>query len=358
MAAVAKAAGVATSTVSKALRDDPTIPLNRRREIQQLAHDLGYRPNPMVSALMAHLHTRRRREDPYHIAWLDLWPDDRSSTPPTDFQLMLDGARQRADELGYQIQVHHVARDGTTPARLRQVLLSRSQWGVVIPPVPEDAMNYPLDMKGLTGVTIGTSLHTPIMHRVAANLYQGGQLACRQLRNKGHHRIGLVLSPSMNERVEGKWVGAYLAEQLHWPRKDRLQPLLASPNRPEIFFRWLKRNDPDILLIAEWHVEEWMQSITGEAKAPTAWLRMLKVPCNNSPAIDTGPEKMGGAAIDLVVGQIHRNERGTPATPHALLLDGVWVEPGALREAENPPRPGTTTTPHYPHTVLNPDFSH
>jgi len=37
-------------------------------------------------------------------------------------------------------------------------------------------------------------------------------------------------------------------------------------------------------------------------------------------------EAIGGAAVDMVVGQIHRNERGAPTSPHTLLLDSVWTE--------------------------------
>lgn len=328
MATVAKAAGVATSTVSKALRDDPTIPFERRREIQRTAKSLGYRPNPMVAALMARLHGARRRNDPHHIAWIDLWPDEKEAARTNDFKLMLRGANQRARELGYEIEVHHASRDGTSPARLHQILVSRSQWGVIIPPVPLEAMSYPLDLQGLTGVTIGTSLHEPIMHRVAANLYQGCKLACRKLREKGFHRIGLVLSPSMIERVEGKWLGAYLAEQKQWPRAERLEPLLVSASQKERFSRWLDRSKPEVILIAEPHIENWLAGrVTGsDPRFPTAWLRMLEHTRKVGLAIDTRPEQIGAAAVELVVGQIHRNERGSPDIPHTLLLDGIWCE--------------------------------
>ena len=113
MARVAQAAGVATSTVSKALRDDPTIPPERRDEIRRVAKRLGYRPNPMVAALMARLHSQRRRNDPYHIAWLDLWANEQEAARTSDFKLMLRGANDRAAELGYNIEVHRVAREGT-----------------------------------------------------------------------------------------------------------------------------------------------------------------------------------------------------------------------------------------------------
>ena len=61
-----------------------------------------------------------------------------------------------------------MTRDGTSAARLHEILISRAQWGVIIPPVPKEAMAYPLDLEGLTGVTIGTSLHQPILHRAGA----------------------------------------------------------------------------------------------------------------------------------------------------------------------------------------------
>jgi len=330
MATVARAAGVATSTVSKALREDPTIPEDHRREIQRVARQLGYRPDPLVATLMARLHSRRRRVDPNQLAWVDLWPDSAAAARATDFRLMLRGAHRRADELGYQIDVQRVGRDGTTPARLREILLSRSQWGAIIPPVPLDAMCFPLDLQGLTAVTIGTSLHSPAMHRVAANLYQGGQLACRKLREKGFRRIGLVLSPAIHERVEGKWLGAYLAEQLFWPCAERLPPLLFAANKADEFWRWLTRARPDVILIAEPEVEEWIgggaRGSGARGRPSTAWLRIVADTPADAPAVDTRPEDMGAAAVELVVGQIHRNERGSPARPNTLLLDGVWRE--------------------------------
>jgi LacI family transcriptional regulator len=328
MATVARASGVATSTVSKALRDDPTIPPERRREIQRVARSLGYRPNPMVAALMARLHSQRRRNDPHHIAWIDLWPDAQEAARTSDFKLMLGGANQRANELGYQIEVHPVARDGTNAARLHEILVSRSQWGLIIPPVPKEAMAYPLDLEGLTGVTIGTSLHQPVMHRVASNLYQGSQLACQRLRATGFHRLGIVLSPSMHERVEKKWLAAFLAEQAEWPKVERLPPLLVSAAQEAEFAAWFARHEPDVLLIAEPHVNEWLARARPRAarRPPVAWLRRIASMPKSPFAVDTRPDKMGAAAVELVVAQIHRNERGSPQIPHTLLLDGAWCE--------------------------------
>ena len=58
MSQLARVAGVHQSTVSRALRRDRSIPAATRQRIQALADKLGYRPHPLVSALVA---LRRRR---------------------------------------------------------------------------------------------------------------------------------------------------------------------------------------------------------------------------------------------------------------------------------------------------------
>lgn len=323
MATIAQKAGVARSTVSKALRDDPTIPKQRCDEIKALAESLGYRPNPMVSALMAQLHHHRRRIDPHQIAWLDLW--DEGVTLPI-MQPLLDGARRRAAELGYEMSVYRPIVEKINPVRLRQILGARSQWGIIIPPVPESHASYPLELRGLAAATIGTSLHSPVMHRVSPNHYQGAQIACRRLREKGFRRIALVLSPAYNERVERKWLGAYLEEQHGWPKEERVPTLLVAPEARREFDKWLAHYKPDAVLLAEQHIARWLdQAKPARLRPQSVWLHLE----SQSPGvwhIDYHTESIGAAATEQVIGQIHRNERGQPTLPHTLLLECSWRE--------------------------------
>src|SRR5688572_24715391 len=105
MSEIARLAQVAPSTVSRALRDDPAIPLTRRVEIKRLAEELGYHPNPLVSTLMAQVHSGRRVDEPGHIAWIDLWPQG-VSTPAVFMHQILSGAEKRAHALGYKLEIH------------------------------------------------------------------------------------------------------------------------------------------------------------------------------------------------------------------------------------------------------------
>ena len=325
---VARAAGVAVSTVSKALRNDPSIPEKRCRAIQAVAARLGYRPHPLVAALMSQIHHHRRRSDPHNIAWIDLWPAGKENAAAMNAEPILRGARERARELGYGIEVYPVGSDRMSPEHLHRTLTTRGQWGLIIPPVPESAMRFPLDMRGLTGVTIGTSLHEPVMHRVSPNHFQGCMLLFERLRAKGFRRIGLVLTPAMNERVEGKWLGAFHACQEQLPKSERVSPLLAARDDNHTIARWLLREKPDAVLVAEKFFRTEINRLKGNSfKWPfIAWL-MQQAGGRGFGGLDLRLEQLGRVAVEMVVAQIHRNERGSPAIPHTVLIDAVCADP-------------------------------
>ena len=52
MRAIAEKAGVSTMTVSLALRDHASIPESTRTLIKAIASELGYRPDPVLRAIM------------------------------------------------------------------------------------------------------------------------------------------------------------------------------------------------------------------------------------------------------------------------------------------------------------------
>ena len=46
------------------------------------------------------------------------------------------------------------------------------------------------------------------------------------------------------------------------------------------------------------------------------------------------PAEIGALAVDLLLGLLHRNQKGVPAHPHELLVSGEWRERGTLPSRE------------------------
>ena len=322
MKQIAQATGVSVSTVSKALRNDPSISESRCKAIQVAAKKMGYRPNPMVSALMSQMHGRRRLSDPCKIAWIDLWAEGEKEIDVMNTAPVLAGARIRAQELGYGLEVYLAGKDKISPQALRRILVGKGQWGLVIPPVPKSSMIFPMELSGLTGVTIGTSLKQPSMHRVSPNHYQGCALLWMQLRSKGFKRIGLLLTSKMNDRVEGRWLGAYMSCQHEMTEENRLAPLLIEENDLLSIKKWVKSQAPDVIIMAENRLHTATLFKTERRKViPVAWLMEQKSGLGH---LDYLPEQLGRVAIEMVVAQLHRNERGSPSLPQTALIDAVW----------------------------------
>src|SRR5688572_15026259 len=135
---IAKASGLAVATVSYALRNDPKIPAATIARVQAVAEKMGYRPNPRVAALMAHIRRARPVATGERIAFLWL-------ARPDPYVRTHQGAKQRAEQLGYEME-DFVVRDRARDApRLERILRTRRITGVVLSPLNPGESSFALD---------------------------------------------------------------------------------------------------------------------------------------------------------------------------------------------------------------------
>src|SRR4051812_9633528 len=94
---IARAAGLAVSTVSYSLRNNPKIPLATRQRVRRLAEKPGYTPPPAVATLMAHIKSARLPKSPTKIAFVWIEPEIAGLNSAFNRQ-SIAGARLRAKE--------------------------------------------------------------------------------------------------------------------------------------------------------------------------------------------------------------------------------------------------------------------
>jgi hypothetical protein len=127
----------------------------------------------------------------------------------------------------------------------------------------------------------------------------------------------------MDERVEGKWQGAFLASQQRLPKRDQVTPLILT--NEEMFSRWLRAEKPDVLLRAERFEWDSNPSRQPVSQPPTCWLMQQGVA--GVGCLDYHPGQLGRVAMDTVMAQIHRNESGSPSSPQTILINASWGFP-------------------------------
>src|SRR5215217_2072631 len=133
---IARQLGVSHVTVSLALRDSPQISAAMREKVKQLAEELGYRPDPMLSALSSY---RLGKVEPSFravIGWINSWPEPEQLRAHEEFDAYWKGASTAAGKLGYQLEEFRVGK-ALSPARLHQILSTRGVQGLLLPPHAE-----------------------------------------------------------------------------------------------------------------------------------------------------------------------------------------------------------------------------
>ena len=60
--------------------------------------------------------------------------------------------------------------------------------------------------------------------------------------------------------------------------------------------------------------------------SPARTATLSWMPDQSHHGIDQGYDLIAAHAVDLVIAQLQRNERGLPADPRVLLSPGIWIE--------------------------------
>jgi len=330
---IAQKAGCHYSTVSLALRNEVEIGEKTRGKIQRLAREMGYCPDPMLRALAAY----RTMNKPAHyhatLAWLTNANEPLSHTS----RKYLRGAQARAEQLGYKIEEFRVCGPDMRPERLPRILRARAISGLLVPPQPSPNRTQAeirMDWSSLSAVAFGYSLAWPSLHLVVNNQHRSAKLAVQKLAEMGHRRIGLVVDDVANERTDGNWSGGYMAEvirrqlapQIFFRRSGDSMTLLSAEEAPRLK-AWLKKNKPEALIIDySPPFIDWLRRTCGLRVPEDISVVSLNVDHPSYSGIDQNEHEGGVAAVDFLVQLLHTNERGIPAIPRRLLIEGTWCD--------------------------------
>ncbi len=315
MADVAKALKLHPSTVSLALRCHPRIPESRRKRVIEAAHRLGYRPNPMVAALMRTRRSGRVERGLSNLAVL--YPDRAIFELPTT-QCIQRAIVARGEEHGYTMDTFFASEWLENPKRLMKAMAARGCRALLL----SDALSTEfLEKLPLEEFCVVTFCFKWRRYVAVETHFQHGILLCLEKATcLGLRRVGLLLPPLVEEKTGGSYLAAYLRWQSL--RSVTVIPPLISDSIQKTR-AWARKYRPDVVitnLSRQPHIH------------PAQEILLDCVPGSHIPGVNPRRDILGAAAVDMLLQQLQHGAFGEAETSRILLVEGEWCEPetGAL----------------------------
>ncbi|MFD3525805.1 LacI family DNA-binding transcriptional regulator [Streptomyces sp. NPDC058653] len=309
MADVARHAGVAPMTVSRALQDDPRVAPSTRVKVLASVAALGYRLNEVARSLRA-----GQSSDLLGLVVTNL-------ANPFYAQLAL-GVESLAAEHGMTMVLGNTAEDHGRERELVDNLVSRRVSGIVVVPAGNDHSHLrPSALDGIPAVLATRPPSGADLDCVLVDDFGGATAATRRLTEAGHRRIGF-LGPlpglwTSAERFRG--FGAALAEAGLEPderyvrfglrdvraAEHAAREILSLPDPPTALFTANNRNTIGaVRAVTDAHPAAALAGFDDFEFAD-----MLGVPLTLA-AYD--PAEIGVQATQLLIDRIAQTDDGTP----------------------------------------------
>lgn len=342
LADIAKRAAVHVTTVSLAMRNHPRLPEATRKRIQALAEAMGYRPDPMMRALVAYRgKVTERRTIPtlaYVTNWTTRWGWKKVTAHP-DFYA---GAEAMAQQLGYKLEHFWVQEPGLTDGRLSRMLYARGINGVILASHGRemgDALQF--DWPNFSAVKIDYFPHQPGLHNVTNNQCDIVRLAMQKVLAMGYRRIGFVMHRGWDHAVDHLWTAGFLCEQQHVPMRERVPahifPAAAPIERwfnetdtPAVADRaeleeWLDRYQPDVVISKGSFVLPVLKKLGRKIPRDVAFVDVFLEDFSGATAgVRQNHQTVGGVAVEILAGQLQHNKFGVPEIPTTTHVEGTW----------------------------------
>jgi LacI family transcriptional regulator len=328
---MARSLEVSHTTISRALRNDPDISAAMREKVQRVAREMGYRPDPMLSALAHYRRNKVNLPVASELAWFNHWPNPKDLRSFKEFNLYWEGAFSEANRAGFRLE-EFTLKDGGLD-RLKKILRARNIRGILLPPHGNFAPDYrQFNWDDYCIVRFGHSISYPPAHLVSSDQLTDGLIAYENIFRKGYRRIGLVTSFKMQTRF-----GAGLMWSQSKLNPGARLPVLALNQEHNKEDRinlktWLAANKPDAILTDLAELRGLLAETGWKVPRDVGLVTTSVLDGKANAGINQNSYEIGRAAVQLLISLINHNECGVPKICRELLVEGFWVDGSDLTE--------------------------
>jgi LacI family transcriptional regulator len=337
---LAKTLGLSRTTISDALRGSPRVRRETIERVLKAASAAGYRRNPLTGAVMSLLRRSSGQEFRGVIAALEMVADDRPDHAERYSRAIMEGIVKRAGELGFKVEKFEIKADGMRIERLDTILHTRGIQALVILP----AIGFPdfsqLNWSRYTGVYTDYLIDRPPLHCVCSDHYRSMVALLQRLHRLGYRRPGMFIDIQLDERLQFRWEGAFVALQKYLPDITEVPPLRLGVTTKEAFASWFEEHNPDVVIGHEYEAMSWMRELGARIPETHGFvcLNSLRAPETCS-SLDLRTSELGARAVELAAAQLLHNELGVPRQPSLTTIPAMWIDGHTVRDTHVPFEP-------------------
>ena len=323
---IAAACGFSKSTVAAALRGESEIAPSTRAAVLAAAQSMGYSTDARMAELMSHIRVGRPSRAVCNLAWLNTSPQADIWTARDYNRIYLDGARHRAEILGYSLDDFWMGNPRLTAAQLTRQLKARGIRGLILPmPDTCDVMET-LDWQNYATVALDESIPKLKLNRVLPNHHRNMIIACEAIFALGYRRPALMIS----EHVEQQSALAITASFTRCQQKifgAIAIPLPTDMDDTNDSIAWVKKHRPDIVIGNTHQLCDDLVAAGFKVPSDIAYAHLHLGPDTPGWAgINPGQAELGAAAVEAVLALLHRKETGLPPRAKEISLLGTWID--------------------------------
>ena len=236
-----------------------------------------------------------------------------------------------------------------SPHRLAEIFRARNIRGVIVAACLGDGtlpQGFDEIWKTFACVVLGVQNVRPLIYLSSNDQYATARTAFDESLKFGYRRQGLVISEDLDKLIEGRFSGGFLAGQQGLPTKQHVPPFyfhsqlnlptMAKVGSAEVlkrFGKWFKRYRPDVIFCTHFDIKRWIESLGLSVPSEVGLIHLdWCAELTGWAGMNQNNHLVGAAGIDMLVGQLHRNELGIPPFPKCIMVESSWVMGDTVRQ--------------------------
>lgn len=322
---IAREANLSVAAVSMGLKNNPDIAKKTAKRVQLLAEEMGYVPDPVLSALCSYRDQRNLQNNFSVIGLVTSWSTKSGWSELASSKEVIRGVHERASQLGYKVQEFWAREPGVSPSRFSDILSARGIQGLILAPFENNDEVLDLDWERFSVVTISRPSRYARMYHVVQNHYMDMLNCWEETWRLGYRKIGLVVQDEIASRWSHQWEAAY---RLSCQRAGVSNiPVLQVKKSQEIerIREWLKAYKPDAVI---GRCDSFLAAAEAEGVQVPNDVGYASLNVNDDIETAAGVrhrrDVIGATSVDVLNSFMQRNFKGPQEVSSGTQIDGIW----------------------------------